>query len=107
MLRTLPMLEIEPSTFCAIWVSISLGAAPGCAISTFTSGYAISGFRLIGRRTKAMTPRKNSTTNNTIGVIGCRIAQEEQHHEQHHRCDRMPNRPGGNVLHELPAVLTT
>jgi hypothetical protein len=29
-LRTLPMLEMEPSTFCAIWVSISVGAAPGC-----------------------------------------------------------------------------
>ncbi len=31
----------------------------------------------MGRRMKATTPRKNSTTNSTIGVIGCRIAQAE------------------------------
>jgi hypothetical protein len=38
MLRTLPMLAIEPSTFCAICVSISVGAAPGCETLTFTIG---------------------------------------------------------------------
>ncbi len=38
MLRTLPMLAIEPSTFCAICVSISVGAAPGCEMVTFTMG---------------------------------------------------------------------
>ncbi len=38
MLRTLPMLAIEPSTFCAICVSISVGAAPGCWMLTSTNG---------------------------------------------------------------------
>ena len=38
MLRTLPMLAIEPSTFCAICVSISVGAAPGWEMETFTIG---------------------------------------------------------------------
>ena len=38
MLRTLPMLAIEPSTFCAICVSISVGAAPGWLMLTLTIG---------------------------------------------------------------------
>src|ERR1700683_3703131 len=33
----------------------------------------------------------------------CHGAEEEQHHEQDDRRDRVANRPGGNVLHELPA----
>ena len=70
MLRTLPMLAIEPSTFCAIWVSISTGEAPGCEIETLTSGKEMSGMRLMGRRMKATMPRKNSTTNSTMGVTG-------------------------------------
>ena len=38
MLCMLPMLAMEPSTFCAICVSISVGAAPGCEMVTFTTG---------------------------------------------------------------------
>ena len=38
MLRTLPMLAMDPSTFCAIWVSISVGAAPGWLMVTLTIG---------------------------------------------------------------------
>jgi hypothetical protein len=71
------MLEIEPSTFCAICVSISVGAAPGSLMSTFTAGKDTSGLRLIGNRMKATTPMKNSTTNKTMGVTGCRIAHAE------------------------------
>ena len=77
MLRTLPMLDIDPSIFWAICVSISLGAAPGCVMLTCTTGKEISGCRLIGSRIKDTTPRKNSTTNSTIGVMGCLIAQAE------------------------------
>ena len=77
MLRTLPMFEIEPSTFCAICVSISVGAAPGCATVTFTAGKDTSGSRLMGSRMNATTPRKNSTTNSTMGVTGWRMAQAE------------------------------
>ena len=68
MLWMLPMLEIEPSTFCAICVSISAGAAPGCRMLTLTSGKEMSGSRLMGRRMNATTPRKNSTVNSTMGV---------------------------------------
>src|SRR3984957_20924268 len=77
MLRTLPMLAIDPSTFWAIWVSISVGAAPGWLMLTLTIGYEMSGFRSIGSRRNATAPRKNSTTNSTIGVMGWRIAQAE------------------------------
>ncbi len=38
MLRTLPMLAMDPSTFWAIWVSISVGAAPGWLMVTLTIG---------------------------------------------------------------------
>jgi hypothetical protein len=64
------MLDMEPSTFWAICVSISVGAAPGWEISTTTRGKEMSGFRLTGKRTNATTPMKNSTTNTTIGVTG-------------------------------------
>jgi hypothetical protein len=33
----------------------------------------------------------------------CHDAEEEQHHEQHDRRDRVTDRPGGKVLHELAA----
>ena len=88
-LRTLPMLEIEPSTFCAICVSISVGAAPGCEMID---------------------------VHERIGDIGVQIdrqankgddAEKEQHHEQHDRRDGVANGPGGNILHELPAVFRT
>ena len=73
----LPMLEIEPSTFWAICVSISVGAAPGSLISTDTCGKETSGLRLIGNRMKATMPMKNITTNRTMGVTGWRIAHAE------------------------------
>ena len=44
---------------------------------TATSGKAMSGFELMGRRTKATMPMNNSTTNSTMGDTGCRIAQAE------------------------------
>ena len=77
MLCTLPMLAIEPSTFCAICGSNSAGAAPGCEMVTLTSGKEMSGLKLMGSRMNATTPRKNSTTNRTMGVMGWRIAQAD------------------------------
>ena len=87
MLRTLPMLAIEPSTFCAIWVSISVGAAPGCEMLTSTSGKD---------DVRIQVDRQADERDD---------AEEEQHHEQHDRRDRMADGPGGDVLHDLPAVL--
>ncbi len=34
-------------------------------------------------------------------------AQEKQHHEQHNGRHRVANRPGGNVLHDVPRPITT
>ncbi len=35
------------------------------------------------------------------------VPKKEQHHEQHDRRDRVANRPGGNVFHDLPAAIKT
>jgi len=70
------MLEIEPSIFCAICVSISVGAAPGSVISTFTSGNDTSGLRF---------DRQTDEGDH---------AHEEQHDEQDDGRDRMADCPG-------------
>ncbi len=75
-LRTLPMLDMEPSTFCAICVSISVGAAPGWEMLTLTKGKEISGIQI---------DRQADERDH---------AEEEQHHEQHDGRDRVADRPG-------------
>jgi hypothetical protein len=79
MLRTLPMLDIEPSTFCAICVSISVGSRAGLGMLTFDQGEGDVGIQVDGQ------PDEGDH------------AQEEQHDEQHDRRDRMADRPRGNV----------
>ena len=47
----------------------------------------------MGRRMNATTPRKNSTTNSTIGVIGWRIAHAEMFFTNCPRCPGFPHGP--------------
>jgi hypothetical protein len=77
MFFTLPTLATEPSIFCRICVSISVGAAPGWLTLTSTSGNEMSGLRLIGRRMKATMPMKKSTTKSTTGGTGFLIDQAD------------------------------
>ena len=65
------------STFCETWVSISVGAAPGCTITTWAAGKLTSGLLFTCMRMKLTTPARVSATNKTIGTTGLRIAQEE------------------------------
>ena len=80
MLSMLPMPATAPSTFCRIWVSISCGAAPGCATVTFTPREGDVGVERHGQADEGHD------------------AHEQQHDEQHHRRDRMPDGPRGNIF---------
>ena len=68
--REAPMPATEPSIFCTICVSISVGAAPGSDTVTSTKGKEMSGFWLMGKRKKATRPMKAKTTNRTSGGTG-------------------------------------
>ena len=85
----LPSLAVDPialtplidrtaaSTRCVIWVSISVGAAPGCAICTITTGNSISGCCWISMRMKLTIPAITSPAKNTSGITGLRIDHAE------------------------------
>ena len=70
-------LRTAASTFCAICVSISTGAAPGCEMSTITAGKVISGLSLMSMRMNATIPAKVSAANSTSANTGLRIDQAE------------------------------
>ena len=77
MLRTPCTLRIADSTFCVIWVVISLGAAPGCEIETTTTGNSISGSFCTSMFMNDMMPAMLSATNKTIGTTGLRMDHAE------------------------------
>jgi len=90
MLRTLPMLEIDPSTFCAICVSSSVGAA-----ARLRDIDAHQGKGDIRTQIDRQADERN-------------YAEKEQHHEQDDGDDGMAYRPSRNISHDPRATgLTT
>jgi len=65
------------STFWVIWVSISLGAAPGCEMTTVAPGKSMSGLLVTLMPWKASSPASISPMKNTIGGTGFLMHQEE------------------------------
>ena len=59
------------------WVSISVGAAPGCETKITAAGNSMSGLSLTSIRMKLTSPSRVSAANRTSGKIGFRIAQLE------------------------------
>ena len=71
------MLRTADSTFWTIWVSISVGAAPGCEIEAMTTGNSMSGSFCTFNCMNATTPASVSARKRTIGMIGLRMDQAE------------------------------
>src|SRR6185436_5630220 len=67
------------STFWVIWVSISVGAAPGWLIVTLTAGKSMSGLLLTSSRLNETSPASVKPMKKTIGTIGLRIDQAEMY----------------------------
>ena len=75
---TTPLIErIAASTRWVIWVSISVGAAPGCVTLMMTIGNSTSGCCCTSMRMKLTMPAITRAKKNTIGTTGCRIDQAE------------------------------
>jgi hypothetical protein len=67
------------STFWVIWVSISVGEAPGWLIETVTAGKSMSGLLLTSIELNDTRPAIVNPMKNTIGTIGLRIDQAEMY----------------------------
>ena len=78
-------LRIAASTFCVIWFSISVGAAPGCEMFTLAAGKSMSGLLLTSM------PRERDEPG------------QHQADEQHDRRHRVADAPGRDVaeIHRL------
>src|SRR3546814_17740071 len=74
---TLPIEAIADSTRWVIWVSISVGTAPGWETITLAAGKLTSGIWLMSMFMNPATPSTVSMKNSTIGGIGLRIAQAD------------------------------
>src|SRR3546814_5006470 len=64
---TLPMEATAASTRCVIWVSISVGAAPGWEMVTFAAGKLTSGIWFTSMLMNPAMPRTVSMKNSTSG----------------------------------------
>src|SRR3546814_16454690 len=74
---TLPMEATAASTRCVIWVSISVGAAPGWEMVTFAAGKLTSGIWFTSMLMNPALPRTVSMKNRTSGGTGLRMDQAE------------------------------
>src|SRR3546814_4645949 len=77
---TLPMEATAASTRCVIWVSISVGAAPGWEMVTFAAGKLTSGIWFTSMLMNPAMPRTVSMKNSTSGGTGLRMDQRSEEH---------------------------
>ena len=69
--------RIAVSTRCVTCVSISFGAAPGCATETIAAGKSMSGLLFTCIPANATSPASISPTKSTIGATGLRMHHDE------------------------------
>ena len=78
LISSMPWIErTAASTRCVIWLSISVGAAPGCEIAIQTTGNSMSGSFWTCMRMKLTRPASSSAANRTSDGTGLRIDQAE------------------------------